>query len=151
MKSAGMFKPRDQKPGGFKFQNPKAQQRWGRFTQGNNNAGTKRERDPNTIDVDTIQVNQMTAENKTHCIKEGRCFRCQNTGHRSKECPTQKASNATTQFVAQTQRAAVRNSQVVDDRDTEADDAKLVATNDTTISKTDTIRGLKALKEEDRL
>ena len=144
MKSAGMFQKRDQKTGGFKFQNPKAQQRWGKFAQSNQSANTKR--DPNAMDVDTIRVNQLTAEEKQKCMKEGRCFRCQNTGHRSKECPTKKANNATAQFAAQTQRAAVRTSEVVDDRD--ADDTKSEAT---AFSKAETIRNLKALKEEERL
>ena len=54
MKLAGMFQNQDQKAGGFKFQNPKAQQRWGKFTQSNQNTNAKR--DPNTMDVDTIRV-----------------------------------------------------------------------------------------------
>ena len=115
MKSAGMFQKRDQKPGGFKFQNPKAQQRWGHFAQGSNNSNTQAECDPNAMDVDTIQVGQLTAEEKQKCIKEGQCFRCQNTGHQSKECPTKKTNNATAQFAAQTQRTAIQTSQVVDD------------------------------------
>ena len=144
MKSAGMFQKRDQKTGGFKFQNPKAQQRWGKFTQNNQNTNTKH--DPNAMDVDTIRVNQLTAEEKQKCIKEGRCFRCQNMGHRSKECPTKKANNATAQFVAQMQHAVVRTSKVIDDRD--AEDAKSEAT---AFSRADTIRNLKALKEEEHL
>ena len=40
---------------------------------------------------------------------------------------------------------------MVDDRDTDADDAKSVDTNATTLSKADTIRNLRALKEEERL
>ena len=50
--------------------------------------------------------------------------------------------------MAQQQRAAVRTNQVVDDRDTKADNAK---SETTTFSKADTIRNLKALKQEDRL
>jgi hypothetical protein len=69
MKSAGMFQPHNQKPGGFKFQNPKVQQCWGRFTQGNNNVQMKH--DLNAIDVDTIQVNQLSNEDKQCCMKEG--------------------------------------------------------------------------------
>ena len=149
MKSAGMFQKREHK-GGFKFTNPKAQQRWGRFTQ-NHNQRDHPKRDPNAMDVDVIQVNQLSAEDKEKCVKEGRCFRCQEQGHRSKECPRKKASNATAKFVANTQRAHVRTSTVVDDRDTDADDAKSVDTNTTTLSKADTIRNLRALKEEERL
>ena len=39
----------------------------------------------------------------------------------------------------------------MDDRDTNADDAKSVDTNTTAFSKMDTIRNLCALKEEERL
>ena len=152
MKSAGMFQKREQR-GGFKFTNPKAQQRWGRFTQ-NHNQRDQREhskRDPNAMDVDTIQVNQLSAEDKEKCVKEGRCFQCQEQGHRSKECPHKKAFHATAKFVANAQKAHVRTSQVVDDRDTDTDDAKSVDTNATTLSKAETIRNLRALKEEERL
>ena len=104
------------------------------------------------MNIDTIQVRQLTVEEKQKCIKEERCFRCQNTGHRSKECPTKKANNATAQFAAQTQRATMHTSQVVDDCETKADDAKSVTSGtSTTFSKAETIRNLKALKEEDRL
>ena len=103
------------------------------------------------MDVDTIQVNQLLAEDKEKCVKEGRCFRCQEQGHRSKECPHKKASNATVKFMANTQRAHVQTSQVVDDRDTDADDVKSVDTNTTAFSKMDTIRNLRVLKEEERL
>ena len=53
--------------------------------------------------------------------------------------------------MANTQKAHVRTSQVVDDQDTDADDAKSVDTNTSAFSKVDTIRNLRALKEEDRL
>ena len=103
------------------------------------------------MDVDTIQVNQLSAEDKEKCVKEGRCFRCQEQGHRSKECPRKKAFNATAKFVANAQKAHVRTSQVVDDRDTDADDMKSVDTNATAFLKADTIRNLRMLKEEERL
>ena len=101
MKSAGMFQKREHKSG-FKFTNLKAQQRWGRFAQ-NSNQRDNSKRDPNAMDVDTIQVNQLSAEAKEKCVKEGRCFRCQEQGHRSMECPHKKASDATAKFVTNTQ------------------------------------------------
>ena len=148
MKSAGMFQKWDHKPG-FKFSNPKAQQRWGRFTQGNQSSSGKH--DPNTMDVDTICINQLTMEEKDKCVKEGCCFHCQKQGHRSKECPLKKAANAMAQFVAQTQHAQIRTNKVVNDQDTEADNAKSVTTEATAFLQTDTICNLKALKEEECL
>ena len=32
----------------------------------------------------------MTEDERNHLMKEGRCFNCKNTGHRSKECPDKK-------------------------------------------------------------
>jgi hypothetical protein len=44
---------------------------------------TRREKDPNAMDVDT-----MTIEEQTKLMKEGRCFQCKKTGHISRDCPT---------------------------------------------------------------
>jgi hypothetical protein len=143
MKSAGMFG--NQKGGSssaFKFRSQKAQQRWGKFTKDTPKC------DPDAMDVDALQVNQLTAEDKQQCIKEGRCFRCQNTGHRSRECPTKRKNDATAQFAAQTQRSAIRSREVVDDRD---DDAKSEGSNATKITSQDAIRTLKSLATEERL
>ena len=92
--------------------------------------------------MDMICVNQLTTEKKDKCIKEGCCFHCQKQGHHSKECPLKKLSNATMQFVAQTQCTHVWISKVMDDQDTKADDTKSVTLDTTTFSKTDTIHNL---------
>jgi hypothetical protein len=42
----------------------------------------QRERDPNAIDVDRLSIDKQT-----RLMKEGRCFKCKNTGHRASECP----------------------------------------------------------------
>jgi len=60
-------------------------------------------------------------------------------------------ANATAQFVAQTQCATMWTSQIVNNHNTKADNAKSVATDTSAFSKTDTIWNLKALKEEERL
>jgi Retrotransposon gag protein/Zinc knuckle len=42
----------------------------------------RRERDPNTMDVD-----RLTIKERDKLLKEGKCFRCRRTGHRANECP----------------------------------------------------------------
>jgi len=51
----------------------------------------------------------------------------------------------------QTQCTHIHTNEVVDDQDTKADDAKSVTSEATTFSRTDTIRNLRALKEEEPL
>jgi Zinc knuckle len=41
-----------------------------------------RERDLNAMDVD-----RLTVEERDKLLKEGKCFRCRRTGHRANECP----------------------------------------------------------------
>jgi Zinc knuckle len=42
----------------------------------------QKERDPNAMDV-----NRLTVEECNKLMKEGRCFKCRNMGHRANECP----------------------------------------------------------------
>jgi hypothetical protein len=44
----------------------------------------------NSMDVDTIQIEAMTTEEKTKLQKEGKCFFCKRQGHISKNCPNKK-------------------------------------------------------------
>jgi Retrotransposon gag protein/Zinc knuckle len=46
-------------------------------------------KDPNTMDID-----RMTIEERTHLMKEGKCFRCKLFGHLSRDCPN-KGQNTT--------------------------------------------------------
>jgi Zinc knuckle len=39
-------------------------------------------RDPNAMDVD-----RLTVEERNKLMKEGRCFKCRNTGHQANKCP----------------------------------------------------------------
>jgi Zinc knuckle len=41
-----------------------------------------KEHDPNAMDVD-----RLTVEEQNKLMKEGRCFKCRNTGHQANECP----------------------------------------------------------------
>ena len=43
---------------------------------------SKRERDPNAMDID-----RLTTEERTLLMKEGKCFKCQKQGHLSRDCP----------------------------------------------------------------
>jgi Zinc knuckle len=42
----------------------------------------RKEQDPNAMDV-----NRLTVDKRNKLMKEGRCFKCRNTGHRANECP----------------------------------------------------------------
>ena len=42
----------------------------------------RKDRDPNAMDVDRLTFNEQTK-----LMKEGRCFKCRNTGHRANDCP----------------------------------------------------------------
>ena len=42
----------------------------------------RKDRDPNAMDVD-----RLTFDKRTKLMKEGRCFKCRNTGHRANDCP----------------------------------------------------------------
>jgi len=60
---------------------------------GVNNQGR---RDPNAMDVDAAQpfthFTKLTEEEKAQLRKRGACFRCQQDGHMSKECPKRNRS-----------------------------------------------------------
>ena len=42
----------------------------------------RKERDPNAMDIDRLSM-----EEREKLMKEGRCFKCKETGHRANECP----------------------------------------------------------------
>jgi Zinc knuckle len=46
-------------------------------------------KDPNAMDI-----NRMLIKERTHLIKEGKCFRCKLLGHLSRDCPN-KGQNTT--------------------------------------------------------
>jgi hypothetical protein len=42
----------------------------------------QKERDLNTMDID-----RLTVEERNKLMREGRCFKCRNTAHRANKCP----------------------------------------------------------------
>jgi hypothetical protein len=53
----------------------------------------RRQRDPNAMDVDTMEINSLTKDKKDEYIKKGLCFYCKGTGHVSCNCPKKKGRN----------------------------------------------------------
>jgi hypothetical protein len=48
-------------------------------------------KDPNAMDID-----RMSIEERTHLMKEGKCFRCKLFGHLSRDCPNKGQNTMTT-------------------------------------------------------
>src|SRR6266566_7101382 len=68
-------------------------------------------KDPNAINVDSVQLKPLSNKERQTLSKEGRCFCCRQRGHMSRNCPQggQKQIN--------TPRTNARTTEVVDDRD----------------------------------
>ena len=49
--------------------------------------GRPRERNPDTMDVDTAQSNLLTDDERKRLQQQGRCFFCKAQGHMSRQCP----------------------------------------------------------------
>jgi hypothetical protein len=50
----------------------------------------RRQRDPDAMDVDAIEINSLTKDEKDEYMKKGLCFYCKGTGHVSRNCPKKK-------------------------------------------------------------
>jgi hypothetical protein len=50
----------------------------------------RRERDPDTMDVDTIEITSLSKEERDEYMKKGLCFYCKGTNHVSCDCPKKK-------------------------------------------------------------
>ena len=74
-------------------------------------------KDPNAMDVDMVNISQLTPEEQTWHMKEGRCFRCHKTGHIASDHEgnalfVKKQGTSTQKFdkkTAHTTRAMIRN------------------------------------------
>lgn len=40
------------------------------------------------MELDSLRIGKLTADEKERCLREGRCFRCRVPGHRGPDCPT---------------------------------------------------------------
>lgn len=55
-------------------------------------------KDPNTMDVDTVQIGRLSPKERKRCMDNNLCFRCRKPGHFTNKCQnpfTQKQNNNT--------------------------------------------------------
>src|SRR6266576_1797158 len=69
-------------------------------------------KDPNAMDVNSVQLKPLSNEEQQTLSKEGRCFRCRQKGHMSRNCPQGGGQKQT--FAPRTN---ARATEVVDNRD----------------------------------
>ena len=74
------------------------------------------------MEVDNVKLNSLLAEDRQKLMSEGRCFRCRQTGHMSKNCPKKKQEDTTW-------KPEVKNrvTEIIDDRE-EVSEAETEAT-----------------------
>lgn len=48
---------------------------------------SQQEQGPTPMEIDNIKLRKLTPAEREQCRKEGRCFRCRQKGHTSKNCP----------------------------------------------------------------
>ena len=87
--------------------------------KGKNKSKPKGWGDP--MDVDAISINALEPEEKQRLLKEGRCFRCKDRGHQSRNCP--KRSVQTPGNTGQAQKTTARATQLADDGTTVVSEA----------------------------
>ena len=56
------------------------------FQNNGNNNHAQKKRDPNAMDVDAIQIEKLTPEERQRCFENNLCFKCRKPGHRSNQC-----------------------------------------------------------------
>jgi len=42
------------------------------------------------MEIDKIELKKLTDKERSHFLREGRCFKCRKVGHISRECPGKK-------------------------------------------------------------
>ena len=56
-------------------------------TQATHRKPVQHDQDPTPMEIDHIKLRKLTPAEREQCRKEGRCFRCRQKGHTSKNCP----------------------------------------------------------------
>ena len=61
------------------------------------------QKDPNTMDVDTITISKLTPAKRARCFPEGLCLRCWKKGHNANNCRAFSICHPTTQNIHATE------------------------------------------------
>jgi hypothetical protein len=58
----------------------------GRTPPSSFSSNPRNDREPDTMDVDTVTLSKLTPTEHAKCIREGRCFHCRKTGYNATNC-----------------------------------------------------------------
>jgi len=76
------------------------------------------------MDVDKSKLSKLTEKEKLDCVKNGKCFRCRQKGHNSRDCPNFPASTSapsrTYSKPTKARRATVKDESEADDEESDA-------------------------------
>ena len=119
----------------------------------------KRQRDPDAMDVDAIRTTgKLSDEERTHLMKEGRCFRCRKLGHMSQACPekgkgksSDRPRSSQGQYIKDKPkvRAAVINEDEEEEQHSEAETAQTSTTAPPSYTKKDVLQYIRGMSIED--
>ena len=70
------------------------------------------------MDVNNVRLGPLTDEERKKLSAKGRCFRCRQQGHMSRNCPKKHQGQASQSNTGQTEvKTKGRITEIVDDRD----------------------------------